>query len=466
MTLKRCIQWLSLAVGLALPLAPASAASDLLFGQQHAYSVTLRGNGEAVVTARLVITNRTAAPLSKFTFTIPKLTVSEIAGYQQTITPTPCVTTTKYPTPVEPCVQVEPDYATSPYYYSTSQSTYDKLSFSATGQQYEVTLPKPVAADKQTALLVSYAGKGYVTNQLGRWNYAVPTIEVSERVSTATIAISVDSDLYLDGGSSNVNYAGKTTAAELQTTDAAGAQPSSASLNRIAAAVGADGQMSKTARNLAAGDSYTVKGTYADAVWKLYYGRLAIAAGIILLVVALLAWWWLRHRSTPSMAQATTAASGPAAKIGKADSGKLAVIIPLVGLASAIVTTLIVYGSAWLSLKYASYATDPYLIVGISAFLVTVALCLLAVIGPIAWVSLTYHSWRAGLAVFVSQVAWLIGILLLVALVLAPILGSSPSPVPILQDSSAVRDSATVTTEPGSAPSSGSGSSSSGTATK
>ena len=41
------------------------------FGQDHSYSVTFRGNGEAVISLKVIFSNLTDKPLQKLTFRVP-----------------------------------------------------------------------------------------------------------------------------------------------------------------------------------------------------------------------------------------------------------------------------------------------------------------------------------------------------------------------------------------------------------
>src|SRR4249920_2212292 len=74
----------SAVLALLLPATAAAVSSDLLFGQQHSYTVTMRGNGEAVVLARLSFTNTGDQPQKTFSFQIPGSSEpSELIGFQQ-----------------------------------------------------------------------------------------------------------------------------------------------------------------------------------------------------------------------------------------------------------------------------------------------------------------------------------------------------------------------------------------------
>ena len=51
-------------------------------GQDHAYTVVFRGNGEAVVSARVVLTNKGETPLSEISLRVPKMEPKDVFVYQ------------------------------------------------------------------------------------------------------------------------------------------------------------------------------------------------------------------------------------------------------------------------------------------------------------------------------------------------------------------------------------------------
>ncbi|MEO0075854.1 MAG: hypothetical protein ABIK31_07140 [candidate division WOR-3 bacterium] len=51
----------------------ASTQGELFFGQNHSYTVIFRGNGEAIVYAKIAITNPDEKQLTEFSFEVPKV---------------------------------------------------------------------------------------------------------------------------------------------------------------------------------------------------------------------------------------------------------------------------------------------------------------------------------------------------------------------------------------------------------
>ncbi|HEY6736377.1 MAG TPA: hypothetical protein VI322_01545 [Candidatus Saccharimonadia bacterium] len=410
----------ALAVGLTAALAgPAAASSeDLLFGQLHAYSVTFRGNGEAIVAARLVFTNHGSTPLTQLAFAAPGATPTELVAYQQIITSSPCASALIYPAP--PCLPQAPDYTQSPSAYGSSGSTYAKAGIAATGSGYSVTLPKAVQPQSSSAILLSYAATGYATRHWsGRYDYHFQTLKVGERVTTSTVAISTDTDLYLAGAGSGVNYNHSASASDLQ----AGAVASTAALdaamlNTIAASVGNDGQVNKTARNLAANESFSVTGAYASARWKLYLGRYAWAAGVVLVIGLVIFWIMQQARRRPRRPD------------DPASWEDLFAAEPVtVGLASALAIGALAWGVTNY-LPSGARDTDSFFQLMIMVF--SLLMFLILAVGPAVWLGATRRHWRAASLAIVWEVVGLLLLIMLYATVIRPTLASDGA-VPVAQ---------------------------------
>jgi hypothetical protein len=437
--------WLGLAIMMAalVPLSPAVAADDLLFGQQHNYSVTMRGNGESVVTARIVFSNTGETNLDKFTFTVPKLAVSDMIGYQEHIQsnctsyggPQPLAGSSSAAGPATQAVFPRPCLKYAPVDYTDtygSTSTYSKLKFdTAAGNKYTITLPTPVTPGENAALLISYSGKGYASQALGAYKFDFQTLKVQQRVKNVTVALDVDSGLYLLDGKSKVSYAKNPSG----TTDSLQSGASSAALDRVSSSVGAGGQMSEEGKDLAPGDTLGVKGTYADAAWKLHPWRVALLAALALALVVGGLWLWRRSRRTraiaaPAQTEQTAAKSVamPAPKPVAMPAPKPPATVtdvkfadPLfiaLGAASVIAVGLI----TWFVISYGSAGGDGDQFSMLLTGILTVMAYVLAIVGPLAWAGLRRHDWRACLYTFVWQVAWLVVLLLVYQVGLKPLL--------------------------------------------
>lgn len=267
------------------PIAP-DTSNSLLFGQKHSYSVILRGNGEAVTYAKLVIPNQGDQALSEFSFEIPKVEPSEIIMYQMKLSPE-CVRY-NYTDPNNPCVEYrDPDYGQDYYYYGSGQAAeYTKIKYTKSGNTYNLTLPNSVEPSKSTAIIVSYATKGYVNNILGLQKFNFETIKVNSRIQSVKVAVDVDSDLLLKGKKSSVNYNEGASVQSFKLGDSAAM--SSKELDRVVSGIGSYGALMKESKSLAPNESFNVRGEYASNWFQLYLGEIIIAILVIAVIIVLI----------------------------------------------------------------------------------------------------------------------------------------------------------------------------------
>jgi hypothetical protein len=263
---------------------PPDTSNSLLFGQKHSYSVVFRGNGEAITYAKIVIPNREEQALSEFSFEIPKVDPYEMIMYQMKLPPE-CV---KYDYNTQPnkCLEYrEPDYGQDYYYYGSGQSAeYTKIKYTKTGNTYNLTLPNSVDPSKSTALIISYASKGYVDNAFGLYKFNFETIKVNSRIQSTKVAVDVDSDLFIKGKQSSVNYnesAGTMPMAKLGDSSAI----SSRELDRVVSNIGSYGVIIKEGKSLAPNESFNVKGEYAKNRFLLYVNEIIITLVILVAIV-------------------------------------------------------------------------------------------------------------------------------------------------------------------------------------
>lgn len=267
------------------PIAP-DTSNTLLFGQKHSYSVVFRGNGEAITYAKIVIPNREEQALSEFSFEIPKVNPSEMTIYQMKL-PKECVRY-NYTDPNNPCVEYrDPDYGQDYYYYGSGQTAeYTKIKYTQSGNTYNLTLPNSVEPSKSTAIIISYAAKGYVDNSFGLYKFNFETIKVNSRIQSVRVAVDVDSDLLLKGKQSSVNYneAGSAPMAKLGDSSAI----SSRELDRVVSNIGVSGALIKESKSLAPNESFNVRGEYANNWFRLYLNEIIIVVLIIIVIIVLI----------------------------------------------------------------------------------------------------------------------------------------------------------------------------------
>jgi hypothetical protein len=267
-----------------IPPVPSDTSSSLLFGQKHSYSVVFRGNGEAITYAKIVIPNREEQALTDFSFEIPNVEAYEVSMYQMKLPPE-CVRY-NYSDSSNTCLEYrDPDYGQDYYYYGSGQSAeYKKIPYTQTGSSYKLNLPNPVEASKSTAIIVSYATKGYVDQSFGIYKFNFETIKVNSRIQSTKVAIDVDSDVFLKGKQSSVNYNTTGSAASVPKLGDASAI-SSRELDSVVSNIGSYGAIIKEGKSLAPNESFNVKGEYAKNRFLLYINEIIITLVILVAIV-------------------------------------------------------------------------------------------------------------------------------------------------------------------------------------
>lgn len=424
--IKKTLTGLVLGLLLLLNVVPVHGQqSDLLSGQKHYYSTLFRGNGEAIVYARIVLTNNDSKPQSEFNFEIPRATVSEFVAFQQSL-PQRCA---RYDYTKRPSVCIEyedANYDTS-YSYRTSseKANYEKITPEVSGEAYKLKLPKQLEPNKSTAIVIAYAAKGYVSTFLGKNTFNFETFRVDNRVQLSKVTADVDADQILKDRPSKVNYNQSDSAATTAASE--GASLSTQSVDRVASQVGSSGPIVKETKNLAPGETFTVKGEYADSWFILYLGEIII--GILVILAIMLGFYflskWMKKRQPKKevptqesddknhkLETKTVAETSP-----KTTSNKLGFresINPLVigmGLVSAIIAVTLIFSAEWLSDIFRIQNETIGLIVGIGLFV----LALVLIVAPIIFVG-AKNGWKSLLVSIVSMALWLLVLAILASL--------------------------------------------------
>jgi hypothetical protein len=408
------------AIGIMPPVTNSS--NQLILGQNHYYSVVLRGNKEAIVYAKLVINNPDEATLNDFTFEMPDISSYEMVIYQQKL-PQQCANYT-YTSGSQSCTQyTDPDYNNSYYYSGTSQmAEYKKISYTSLGNTYHLNLAYPIQSYKSSALIISYATKSFVTESFGLFSFNFKTIKVSSRINDLKVSIDLDSDLILKGGNSTVNY---TQTMDLKTS-ALGSAPeavSSTSLDSLVSTIGRSGLLNKEAKNLAPNENYTVKGEYAASWWRLYLEEIVITILVIAVIIGgvILSLRYFKRKTSIKKDEAidhTVSERSSQSHI----SYKIVWFI-VYGLVSAVFVIAISYGSLMiLSMPIFNYYTNQ--IPRLLLMMIILLLYILAIFGP-ALFSASKYGYKSVLYVIGFEIAWFILFLAIYLLLFQPTMSSA-----------------------------------------
>lgn len=270
---------------------PPNQTEPGFLGQDHNYTVVFRGNGEAVVSAKIAFTNKGETPQSEIKLRIPRVEPKEVFVYQ-VILQGRC---TRYePAAYNPITrtygpQVCAEYQEPSYYNSYwGGARYQKAKTQIDIDTLTVSLPKEVSVNKSGAFFVYFRAFGYAKrNLLGAYNYTFESMTAEDSIRNLQVGISSDSDLYLKGAKGEVSY--RLDSATTQSFGKAGvaAPEANAAFDTFVGQIGY-GSINKNASNLAALESYKVEGTYADSRLKLFGKEIAITLFVILLLGTLI----------------------------------------------------------------------------------------------------------------------------------------------------------------------------------
>lgn len=260
-----------------------------ILGQEHAYSVLFRGNGDAVITMRAVFTNEAETPTNMVSFRIPRVEPRRINVFQIIREPQ-CIRYKPY-NPNDTGSQQPPcmEYQEPNYFQWYGQAKYQKSATQFSGDTLTITIPQSVKPAKSGSVLIVYSAAGYAKkNIFGAYNYTFETFKVEDAgVTKATIGITVDSDLVLDGAKGNVNYRFSDAEAMSLASGAEKMAVASPQLDQMYNQVGY-GTITKTVSHLEPLESYIVKGRYADSAIRLYGKGILTGLGIFVVAVAIL----------------------------------------------------------------------------------------------------------------------------------------------------------------------------------
>lgn len=273
---------------LIAPMPPIDGQIGQLFGQNHWYSVVFRGNGEAVVSTRILFTNGDTAPQSILSFRIPKVMPADPLAFQ-VIRQRQCIQYSLRGTPMPDGGIAEPAclrYQEPDAYNWYGPAKYQKAGIEYTGDTLNVTLPQPIEPNKSGSILLYYRAFGYAKKNItGSYTFAFETLQAQEAVQQAQVGISTDSDLILRGGKGAVNYRFEDMGMAAKGMSEAAAPMMNTRMDSFYQQIGS-GSIVKTASNLQALESYSVKGSYADNRLKLYAKEGLIGFIVLAVVVA------------------------------------------------------------------------------------------------------------------------------------------------------------------------------------
>lgn len=264
-----------------MPLPPINNGNQTLFGENQYYTVTFRGNGEAIVTMKAIISNTNTTPLSSVTLHIPSnITSKDVLAYQVIAKPQ-CIQYSNQPIAQPNCLQYQqPDYQ-----YVANDTTYQKISIDQTSSTITLPLPTPIKANETGSYLLSFRTFDYTQkNMFAAYTFTFHSLKVDDQINTLQVGIATDSDLFIKNATSTVNYNSATSMKSFAVPQAANSAVQSQQFNDFYNQLG-QGTIVKNASNLEPLESYTTTGMYADTGIKLYGQEITIT---VIAIIALL----------------------------------------------------------------------------------------------------------------------------------------------------------------------------------
>lgn len=258
-------------------LPPNPRGEPGFLGQDHNYSLVFRGNGEAVVSLKVILTNKSDGELTKIALTVPGIELEDFSAYQVIRDPV-CI---RYdPQIYSTCLEYgEPDYYS---YYGNAK--YQKSSTNFQEGVLTITLPQPIVTEKTGSYFVYFRTSGFVDKDFfGAFKYHFETLKADDDIRTLNIGIDTDSELKLKGAKGEVNYRFDT--ASLSGVSAL-APESSASIDSFYNQIGY-GVIVKNTSNLAPLESYMVNGSYAKNNLILYGKEISIGIFVLIALIVI-----------------------------------------------------------------------------------------------------------------------------------------------------------------------------------
>ncbi|KKR28292.1 MAG: hypothetical protein UT61_C0053G0028, partial [Candidatus Woesebacteria bacterium GW2011_GWA1_39_8] len=423
------------------PSYPDPNTTPSFLGQNHAYSVVFRGNGEAVVSLKVTLTNKGSDDLKEINLRLPNINPTDISVYQMLRTSS-CsrYKYQEYDAASKTYIQLNPpvceQYQPIDYYSGYGSYKYQKADSDFTGDTLTIALPVPITANSSGSYFVYFRAFGFAKkNVFGAYDFDFESLKTEDEIANLSVGISTDSDFVLKNAQGSVNYRVEApNFAAVGGTVALGVPAASTQMDSYVAQIGR-GTISKSASNLSVLESYSVSGSYAKSRLQLYAKQL-ITIALIIVVVAVLIIALLKVMLRKFSKKKINADEGVDTKDQEqAMPSKTRNLLVSLGLSfasslfMAIYTGLLIFASTNLS-RLLGYQYEMFFVL----FIVVISFCVYSVLlfGPALYVGAKRGvGW--GMATILMTIFWLViylGVGLLVVYLLNPI-RPIPTPYPV-----------------------------------
>jgi len=389
--------------------APNDLSPSALFGQDHAYTVTLRGNGEAIINLRATLSNFEDTARDIVQFRVPKGTATDAIAFQIVREPR-CIrySDVKY----DECVEFQaPNY----YDYWWEKTQYLKATVTVDADTITVSLPKPIAKDESGSIVLYFRSSGIVQKStFGTFEYSFDTLKVKEPIRNMTVGITTDSEMVLKGAESQVDYRFDYAMPMIQAS--AGSEKSSFMSGEFDNYVNQIGQgvIVKNATYLQSLESFNIKGAYSTSTLRLYAKNiiigLLIVATLIAIIVGIIMFLLKRNRKQSG----DTSIQSPKSNTSSSKSNSF-----LWGLLTSFISSLItvlysvmLYGLMQFASRFYYYNNPTSMIVSLLVVIFSIGVYLVVFIGPSVFVGIKRGLWW-GIGTFAMTLSWLMIFLLI-----------------------------------------------------
>jgi len=387
-----------------------------IFGEDHAYSVTLRGNGEAVVNMRVALSNFEEQPKKNIALSFSGTTPSEVAVYQ-IVKEKRCVQYDQQILRVysesrgfvndeesAKCLKYEePNY----YDYWGTGTKYYKATTQEEGNTIQITLPHPIEPGKSGGYVLFMRIPGYTKKIFGgAYGYRFETLKTAASIRNVNIGISADSDMKFKGAISQVYYQDSYSVSPMLTAMVAKRESfQSSEFDNYVSQIG-QGQIYKYSSNMSPGDTYVMEGAYAKSIISLYLKEACILLGSIIFIflVVMGVVYFLMKKSRKNHPSVTKPVSQTRAMIMSITASFVS------GLGVAVYTLLLVgIGKMMESRSYYGFNMIGILLLSVFSFGVYAAIFF----GPAIFAGVKRGIWW-GVGVFGMTFGWIVLFLLII----------------------------------------------------
>lgn len=394
---------------------------ETVLGQDHSYTVTFRGNGEAVVTMRIVFSNLNNEPMSELKLKIPKVSPQNVMAYQLQREPQ-CLRYKAYPmipdsrqvvTMEQP--QCEEYGAVNYFDYWYGKTTYYKSDAMMNGNEVTIGLPMPVMTNESGSILLQYNAVGYTKkNWAGGYAFDFETATVNDKIRNLQIGINTDSDLVLKGSQGQVNYSLDAAAPAMMKMDARAGGLVNSQMDNLYQNIGY-GTVNKNATNLQPNDSYSVPGAYGKNWVQIYASEILITILVLVVLIALMVmlsvFLWKRY--------------------GKNVKGNSRTILTVIGVGFGTALVLSGFTGALMFVTFLLnrlYWYDVTGVIMLGLFVISAGIFLFLFISPALVMGVKRGVW-AGVGTAAATIVWMkIFFLIMVTIVIvAKLISSEPS---------------------------------------